>query len=341
MKQLRRKSTAVLGLALSAGLLSACLGGGGSDVDIVGFAVPEAGNNAVIEVFNETDEGDGVTFSSSYGPSGDQSRSVADGQAADFVHFSIEPDVTRLVDGDLVADDWNAGPNNGFLTTSVAVLVVRPGNPKNITDWEDLARDDVSIVTPNPGSSGAARWNILGAWQAIVDDADGDEQAGIEYIEQFLENVASFPASGRNATTTFLDGTGDVLISYENEAILIKQEGEDIEYVVPPQTLLIENPAAVTIDASDEAQAFLDFALTAEGQEIYATKGFRPLEFIADEVEIPTVEGANDPSNPFPEIETLYTIDGTFGGWDAVVEKFFSDDNGIFTELIANAGLTS
>lgn len=341
MNSNRKKLTTAVAVGLSASILAACSGGGSADstVAIVGFAVPEAGNNGVIEAFNETDAGDGVQFTTSYGPSGDQSRSVADGQAADFVHFSIEPDVTRLVDTELVADDWNSGENAGFLTTSVAVLVVRAGNPKDITTWEDLVRDDVSIVTPNPGSSGAARWNILGAWQSYV-ESTGSEEGAEEYIGQFLENVASFPASGRNATTTFLDGTGDVLISYENEAILAKQGGEDFEYIVPDNTLLIENPAAVTVDASESAQEFLDFALTAEGQAVYASFGFRPLEFVADEVEIGTVEGANDPSAPFPEIETLYTIEGTFGGWEEVVDKFF-DDDGIITNLIAESGLTS
>lgn len=339
MKQNLRRTTAVLGLALSAGLLSACLGGGDADVAIVGFAVPEAGNNAVIEVFNETDAGEGVTFSSSYGASGDQSRSVEAGQQADFVHFSVAPDVTRLVDSGQVAEDWNTGPNNGYLTTSVAVLVVRAGNPKDINDWEDLLRDDVSIVTPNPGSSGAAQWNILGAWQSYV-ESTGSEDGAEEAMRTFLSNVSAFPASGRAATTAFRDGDADVLISYENEAILARQGGEEFDYVVPDNTLLIENPAAVTVDASEEAQAFLDFALTAEGQSIYAEKGFRPVEFIAAEVETGTIEGANDPNEPFPEIGTLYTIEDTFGGWSEVRPKFF-DDGGIISDLIAESGLSS
>lgn len=340
MKLTRNKLTAAVAVGVSASILAACGGSGdsGDSVAIVGFAVPEAGNTAVAEAFNETDEGEGVTFSSSYGPSGDQSRSVADGQQADFVHFSIDPDVTRLVDTDLVAEDWNSGADNGHLTTSVAVIVVRAGNPKNIQTWEDLLADDVSIVTPNPGSSGAARWNILGAWQSYV-ESTGTEEGAEEAIETFLGNVASFPASGRNATTSFLDGTGDVLISYENEAILARQSGEDFEYIVPDNTLLIENPAAVTVDASQAAQDFLAFALTPAAQGIYAQYGFRPIATVADEVEVGTVDGANDPSNPFPEIGTLYTIEDTFGGWTATVDKFF-DDDGIITTLISQSGLS-
>lgn len=335
----RRTATGLIGFGLSAGILSACLGGSDADVAIVGFAVPEAGNNAVIEAFNETPEGEGVGFSSSYGASGDQSRAVEAGQTADFIHFSVTPDVTRLVDSGQVDENWNAGDDNGFVTTSVAVLVVREGNPKDITDWEDLLRDDVSIVTPNPGSSGAAQWNILGAWQSYV-ESSGSEEGATEDMRTFLENVSAFPASGRAATTAFRDGDADVLISYENEAILARQGGEEFDYVVPDNTLLIENPAAVTVDANESAQDFLDFALSPEGQSVYATKGFRPLESVADDVEVGTIEGANDPDAPFPEIETLYTIEETFGGWSEVRTTFF-DDGGIIADLIAESGLSS
>lgn len=335
---IKRLATGVLGLGLTVALAAGCSGGGSSDeLSIVGFAVPAEGNAAVQEVWGQTPEGEGISWLTSYGASGDQSRAVANGQPADLVHFSLESDVTRLVDAGLVADDWNAGPDNGFLTDSVVVLVVREGNPKNIQGWEDLARDDVGIVTPNPGSSGSARWNILAAWASVVAKGGTDAEA-TEYLEKVIGNVEAFPGSGRDATTAFLDGTGDVLLSYENEAILGRQQGQAYEYLVPDVSLLIENPAAVTIDAPESASQFLQFALSPEGQATYALYGFRPLPHVADQVEIDQVEGATDPANPFPEIADLYTIDGDFGGWKATVDKFF-DEDGIITQIIQQSGL--
>lgn len=325
------------GAGCAVALLAGCAGGGADELDFVGFAVPAEANDAVFEEFTETDEGEGLTTSDSYGASGDQSRAVANGQPADFVHFSIEPDVTRLVDAGLVAEDWNDNEWNGYISDSVVVLVVREGNPEGIEDWEDLARDDVEIVTPNPGSSGAARWNILGAYLSQL-QAGGTEEDAVEFTEEVVENIVSFPASGRDATTSFLDGTGDVLISYENEAILGQQQGEEFDYIVPDRSLLIQNAAAVTDGASEQAQDFLDFAVSPEGQEVYAQYGFRPIPHVADQVELDEVEGANDPQDPFPEIEHLATIDDDLGGWDQVVDDFF-DDDGIITEITEESGL--
>jgi sulfate transport system substrate-binding protein len=333
------------GIAIGAvvALLAACAPSGSSGDDatstqlsLVGFAVPKAGNNAAQAAFAKTPEGKGTSWKESYGASGDQSRAVAGGLKADYVHFSLTPDVTRLVDEGLVADDWDAGPNKGIVTDSVVVLVVREGNPKNIKGWDDLAKDGVGIVTPNPGSSGSARWNILAAWQHII--ADGGSEADAEkYLAKVFDNVKALPGSGRDATTAFQGGTGDVLISYENEAILARQNGEKIDYVVPDDTLKIENPAAVTQDADPKAKAFLDFVLSKEGQEQYASKGFRPLESVKG-VDVGTVEGANDPSNPFPTPKKLFTIDGDLDGWEAANTKFFDEKDGIITKLIAESG---
>ncbi|GAA2239280.1 sulfate ABC transporter substrate-binding protein [Rarobacter faecitabidus] len=336
----RRITAAVAAIAATLSL-TACGSGGGAEsteLSLVGFAVPKAGNNAVQAEWGKTDDGKGVTWTESYGASGDQSRAVAGGLKADVVHFSVTPDVTRLVEAGLVDESWNAGANKGIVTDSVVVLVVREGNPKGITGWDDLAKDGVSIVTPNPGSSGAARWNILGAWQHII-AGGGSEDDAKEFLAKILGNVAAFPGSGRDATQAFQSGTGDVLISYENEAILARQQGEKFDYIVPADTLLIENPAAVTKDANEKAQSYLDFALSAEGQKIYASKGFRPLASAGD-VEIGNVEGANDPSNPFPEVPTLFTIDGDFGGWKEVNSKFFDENDGIITKLQSEAGLS-
>jgi sulfate transport system substrate-binding protein len=312
-------------------------GGGRETISIVGFAVPEAANRAIAEEFVETPEGEGVTFETSYGASGDQSRAVADGLEADYVHFSVTSDVTRLVDAGLVADTWDDGPNKGVVSSSIVVFAVREGNPKGIDSWDDLVQPGVEIVTPNPGSSGAARWNALAAYGQVI--AGGGTEAEAEaYLDQFFANVVALPNSGRDATTAFLSGTGDVLMAYENEAILARQNGEEFDYIIPDTTILIENPGAVLVDATPKATAWLDFVLSAEGQRQFALKGFRP---IIDGVEYGEVEGANDPSDPYPTVPNLLTVAEDFESWSALSEKFFDETNGIVTQAIAKSGKAS
>jgi sulfate/thiosulfate-binding protein len=333
------KTTAGLLGAVSALTLSACAGGSsasetggeGAQLDLVGFSVLEAVNKEVISTFEGTDGGAGVGFLTSYGASGDQSRAVEAGKAADIVHLSLEPDLQRLVDGDLVDADWNTGPTKGILSQSVVVFVVRPGNPKGVEDWDDLVTGDVDVITPNPASSGSAKWNILAAWGQAVEE--GGEAAGPKYLTSMLENTVALPESARDATTLFDSGTGDVLLSYENEAILAKQNGAEIDYVLPDTTLLIENPGAVTKDAQPEAEEFLDFVLSDEGQSIYAKYGFRPLTDVDVEV-----EGATDPADPFPAPGTLLTVGDAFGGWGEANDKYFDEEAGLVTELLAKTG---
>ena len=345
LSTMRSPSTRTLALALASAAAVAALGGAPSarasaplsdepvTLSLVAFSVPKAGNDAAQAAFAETAAGANVTWETSYGASGDQSRSVAGGLHADFVHFSLEPDMTRLVDAGIVAPDWNTGPNHGIVTVWVVVLVVREGNPKGITGWADLARDDISVVTPNPGSSGSARWNILAAYGSVI-AAGGSEQEATDYLAKVIGNVETFPGSGRDATTAFLGGVGDVLISYENEAILARQHGESFDYIVPDTTLLIENPGAVTIAADPRAQAYLDFVLSPEGQAAFAGVGFRPIDGTA----VTEVDGANDPADPFPQPATLLTIDDDFGGWAAANEQFFQEDTGVVTKLLQEAG---
>jgi len=310
--------------------------GDGAELSIVGFAVPQAANQAVQAAFAETAEGKGTTWTESYGASGDQSRAVEAGLEADYVHFSLSSDVTRLVDAGLVDETWADGANGGTVTSSVVVLAVRPGNPKNIDSWDDLIADGVEIVTPNPGSSGSARWNILAAWGSVIADG-GTEDDAIEYTTALFNNIVSLPGSGREATSAFLAGTGDVLLSYENEAILARQEGSELDYVVPDSTLRIDNSGAVLKDADPTAQAFLDYVLTPEAQAIYATFGFRP---VGEGVTVGEVEGANDPANPFPAPGTLLTIDD-FGGWGEAKKKFFDEESGIITQIQVETGKSS
>jgi sulfate/thiosulfate-binding protein len=311
---------------------------GGDDeeatISIVGFAVPEAANKAIADAWAETPEGANVTFRTSYGASGDQSRAVVDGLEADYVHFSVASDVTRLVDAGLVADTWDDGPTGGVVSSSIVVFAVRSGNPKNITTWDDLVEPGVEIVTPNPASSGAARWNALAAWGQVI-AGGGTEEDATAYLDQFFANVVALPSSGRDATTAFLGGTGDVLMAYENEAILAHQNGEEFDYVIPETTMLIENPGAVLIDAEPKAQAWLDFVLSADGQREFALKGFRP---VIDGVDHGEVEGANDPANPFPDVTNLLTVADDFESWSALSDTFFAEETGIVTLAIEASG---
>ena len=322
--------TGVLALAGCSGDSSA---DSGDTLNVVGYSVLEQANEGVINAFNDTDAGDGVTVKGSYGASGDQSRAVVAGQDADEVHLSLEPDVTRLVDEGIVAKDWKDNDTNGICTQSVVVFVVPKGNPDGIESWDDLVQPGVGIVTPNPASSGSAKWNLLAAYGSVIADG-GDDAAAQDYMTKLFDNVAALPDSGRDATTAFTSGTGDVLLSYENEAILARQSGQDFDYVVPDTTLRIDNPCALTEDASDKAQDFMDFQKSEDGQKLYAETGYRPLVDVGDL----TVEGANDPSNPFPEPKTLLTIDDDFNGWDEANTKYFDENDGILTKIQAEAG---
>ena len=335
------KATLLAGSLVGTLALAGCGGddsasASGSDsntLNVVGYSVLEQANAGVISAFQDTDAGKDVEFKESYGASGDQARAVIAGQDADEVHLSLEPDVQKLVDEGIVADDWKDNDTDGICTQSVVVMVVRTGNPKGIDSWDDLIKPGVGIVTPNPASSGSAKWNLLAAYGAELGAGGTDEDAQA-YLEKFFGNVAALPDSGRDATTAFTSGTGDVLLSYENEAILAKQSGTDFDYVIPDSTLLIQNPCATTDGAPDSAQAFMDFQKSADGQKLYAETGYRPLVDVGD-VE---VQGANDPSDAFPEPETLLTIDDDFGGWADANTKYFDEEAGIITQIQAEAG---
>ena len=225
--------------------------GGDTKVSLVAYAVPKVGFDKVIPLFQKTDAGKGVSFSQSYGASGDQSRKVEAGLPTDIVNFSVEPDVTRLVDAGLVDEDWNANEHKGIPFGSVVTIVVRKGNPENITTWDDLLKPGIEVVTPNPFSSGSAKWNLLAPY-AEKSNGGKDNQAGLDYLSKLIgDHVKVQPKSGREATETFLQGTGDVLLSYENEAIFAQRQGEDVDYVTPDTTFKIENPVAVLNNAKE------------------------------------------------------------------------------------------
>ena len=299
------------------------------EVTIVAYSTPKAAYDAIIPLFQATPDGAGVNFEESFGASGDQSRAVAAGLPADYVAFSLSTDMDRLVKANMVAADWNTGPTKGMVTDSVVVLAVRPGNPKNIHTWDDLLQPGIGIITPNPFSSGSARWNIMAAYGAWIKAGLTQDQA-VAKLTTLFQNVLVQDTSGRNATQTFLAGQGDVLISYENEAIAAKQGGQDLDYVVPDSTILIENPAAVTTvgDATDKAKAFLTFALSQPGQQAFANHGYRPV-----------IDGINPPDGyTFPTPSGLFTI-ADLGGWPDVATKFFDATNGIVTQIEAGVGV--
>jgi sulfate transport system substrate-binding protein len=329
------RSTAAAIAAAAAVLLTGCVGGaatapGSADattLHLVGYAVPKEANNAIQKKFAETPEGKDVTWQESYGPSGDQSRAVVSGLQADYVNFSLEGDVSRLVKAGLVDQSWNSGPTKGMVSDSTVVIVVQKGNPLGIKDWSDLTKPGVKIVTPNPASSGSARWNILAAYQQVIANG-GTEAEAEDYLTKFFNHVVALPGSGRDATNTFLQGAANVLISYENEAILARQSGEDFDYILPAATLKIENPGAVLKNANPKARAYLDFVLSPAGQEEFVKKGFRPV--VAD-TPIGEVTGANNPAKPFPVPTKLFTI-SDLGGWDAVNAKFF-DEGALVPEI--------
>ena len=303
-------------------------GGSGRSVSIVAYSVPKPAYDALSAAFTKTSAGQGVDFKASYGPSGTQSKNVAAGTLkAGYVAFSVASDLTKLVPK-YVDASWDSGPANGLVSRSVVVIVVRKGNPKNITGWDDLAKAGVKIVTPDPATSGSAKWNVLAAYQHVIQNG-GSEADAQAYLKKFFANVVSRASSGANATTQFEGGTGDVLISYEDEAIAARQAGKDIEYIIPDESISIDNPAAVTKTAPQAATDFLSFVESGAGQQIFISKGFRPA--LESTKVAGSVEGALDPSKPFPAVKKLITIKD-LGGWSAVNTKYFGDD-GIVTRI--------
>jgi sulfate transport system substrate-binding protein len=320
---------AVLALAvIGAGCGGSASGEGkGNEVAIVSYSTPQEAYEAIIPEFQKTPEGKGVEFSGSYGPSGDQSRAVEAGQEADIVAFSLEPDITRLVEAGIVTDDWNAGETKGMVTDSVVVFAVRKGNPENIESWDDLTKPGVEVITPNPFTSGGARWNVMAGYGAQLEQGKSEEE-GVQYLRDLFANVSVQDASARDSLQTFTGGKGDVLIAYENEAIAAQQAGEDIDYVIPDETILIENPIAVPTDADNkqEAEAFVDFLLSDKGQRIYAEHGYRPVrEELVDEKQFPTPK-------------TLFTIED-LGGWESVTAEFFDPEAGIMADIEKELGV--
>jgi sulfate transport system substrate-binding protein len=304
-----------LGLAACGGSSSGSGSNGDSHVTLVAYSTPQGAYEKLIPAFQATPEGKGVSFSQSYGPSGEQSRAVANGLHADAVNFSLEPDVTRLVKAGLVSSSWNQNATHGFVTESVAVIIVRKGNPKHITSWADLVKPGVGVLTPNPFTSGSARWNIMAAYGAQIKEGKSPAEAQA-YLQALFKNVSSQDSSARNALQTFLAGRGDALIDYESEAIADQKKGAAIEYVIPPHTILIQNPVAV-VGSGTSASRFVSYLISPAGQKIWAEKGSRPV--------LPT---------------GLFTITD-LGGWTVVNKQFFEPETGIVTKIEQSLGVST
>jgi sulfate transport system substrate-binding protein len=334
----------LLFVVLVAGLVAVTACGGSSDstsggsstdkgtksLSLVAYSTPEVVYDEIEPLFQKTGAGEGVGFKSSFGASGEQSRAVEAGLKADVVSFSLAPDMDRLVKAGLVDSNWADTPSKGFVTTSLVSFIVRKGNPKGIKTWDDLLKPGVKVLTPNPFTSGAAKWNLLGAYGANSEGGK-NPQAGLDYLTQLItKHVVVQDKSGRDALNNFTSGTGDVLLSYEYEATTAQKKGQDVDFVTPDQTIKIQNPIAVTKSAPESAHKFLDFVLSKEGQEKFASWGYRPVN--------QEVFDAN--KDKFPEPKQLFTIED-LGGWSKVNDEMFDPEKGSVAKIEEKAGVST
>ncbi|MGP1385580.1 MAG: sulfate ABC transporter substrate-binding protein [Thainema sp.] len=294
------------------------------ELTLVSYAVTQAAYEEIIPQFVEqwkAETGQEVVINQSYGGSGSQTRAVLDGLEADVVALALALDTQKLEEGGLIEPGWEQeAPNDAIVHKSVAALVVRDGNPKNIQGWEDLARPDVSVVTANPKTSGGARWNFMALWGHLT-QTGVNEATALDYVTKVYQSVPVLPKDAREATDVFYQrGQGDVLINYENEVLLAALNGEEQPYIIPDVNISIDNPVAV-VDANvdkhgtrEVAEAFVEFLFTPEAQRAFAKVGFRPVD----------PEVAEEFADQYPEVSTLFTVED-LGGWDTVQSKFFAD----------------
>jgi sulfate transport system substrate-binding protein len=293
----------------------------------VAYSTPKDAYSKIIPAFQKTAVGKGVSFSQSYGASGEQARAVVQGLPADVVELSLPPDITTLVQAHLVSSSWNKNAYHGIVTRSVVVFIVRGGNPKHIRTWTDLLKSGVQVVTPNPFTSGGARWNVMAAYGGALRAGKTPKQAIAYLTELFKKHVVAQPSSAREALQTFLSGKGDVLLSYENEAILAKNKGQSINWVAPKATILIENPIAVTSSTkhATAAKAFVKFLYTTQAQSLFAQTGYRPV--------LKSVQKKFRFTNP----KQLFTI-GYVGGWTKVQKTFFDPNSSVMATIERGLG---
>jgi len=302
---------------------------GGGKINLVAYSTPQASYEKLIPAFQGTAAGKGTSFTQSYGASGDQSRAVAAGQPADVVHFALEPDIARLVDAKMVSSSWDQNAYHGIVANTEVVFVVRSGNPKHITTWDDLVKPGVQVITPNPFTSGGARWNIMAAYGSELKEGKTPAQAQ-QYLSTLFHNVPVQDDKASAALQTFMGGKGDVLLAYEQDALLAQHSGEELDIVYPPQTILIQTPLAATSKASPAAKAFVRWMWSTQAQTILGQTGYRPV--------VPSV--AAKFVSTFPTTSRTFTIDDV-GGWDQVMTKFFDPDNSIMQKVEQSIGVST
>jgi sulfate transport system substrate-binding protein len=296
----------------------------GGSISIVAYSTPKAAFTTIIPAFQQTAAGKDVSFTQSYGPSADQAQAIVNGLPADVVDLSLEPDMRTLVKAGLVAPTWNANKYKGIVTRSVVVIVFRPGNPKHIRSWNDLIKPGVQVLTPNPVTSGGARWNVLAAYGAQLKLGKTPKQAE-QYLKTLFKHVVVQDKSARDALNTFLAGKGDALLTYENEALLAQHSGQPVYFNIPKATIRIDNPIAVTSKSKPEAQAFLKYLYTPAAQKLFAQSGYRPVVKVA-------TKGYSFPVRP-----QQFTVD-YLGGWTKVQKKFFDPNTGLMTKIEQGLG---
>jgi sulfate transport system substrate-binding protein len=327
---MRRISIAFCGLAIALGL-AAVAGAARQDgnLSIVAYSTPKTVYGKIIQAWQQTAEGKGTSFTQSYAASTDQARAVAAGLKADIVFLSTGDDMNLLVDAGLVDRTWDKQSYKGIEADTVVVFAVRNGNPKHIKSWNDLVKKGVQVVTPNPFSWGSAKWNILAAYGAQRRLGKSDAQAQA-FVKSLFQHVVSQDTSGRNATNTFLSGKGDVLLTYESEALTSRAAGTDIQYVIPRQTMLIELPIAVIKNSANKelAQKFIRFTKGPVAQDLFGQAGWRPV--------LPSV--AAKYASKYPKRPGVFKInDKIFGGWRAVDKRWFTPD-GIMARIERSVG---
>jgi len=299
-------------------------------LSLVAYSTPREAYGKLTSLFGKTSAGKDVDFSQSYGASGEQARAVKAGLDADVVALSLAPDMDELVRAGIVDARWNRQSYGGMVTNSVVVFVVRDGNPKKIFGWNDLLKPGVEVVTPNPFTSGGARWNVMAAYGAWRKQGKTDRQAQANLLKLF-RNVVAQDKSAREALQTFTSGKGDVMLAYENEALFAKSKGLDLQFRIPRATILIQNPIAVTktSDHRADATAFLRYLRTPEAQRVFAENGYRPVnKAVAAEFKA-----------KFPARPGLFTIDQLgLGGWGTVQKRFFDPRTGILARIERQVG---
>jgi sulfate/thiosulfate-binding protein len=296
-----------------------------TQLSLVAYSTPREAYGQIIPMFQKTAAGKDVSFTQSYGASGEQTRAVKAGLEADVVALSLAPDVDELVKANLVFKGWQNKPYKGMVTDSLVVFVLRDGNPKHIRTWNDLIRPGIQVVTPNPFTSGGARWNVMAAYGAWRHEHKTDRQAQANLLKLF-KNVVVQDKSARDALNTFISGKGDVLLAYENEALFAQSKGQNVQFVVPRDTILIENPVAVTrtTEHAKEANAFVKFLTTPAAQQVFASNGYRPV--------VKSVLERN--RKKFPVRPGQFTIDArSIGGWAKAQKRFFDPKRGVMARI--------